>query len=267
MTPADERRLDERLREDDAALATFLDYCQLETDLFFQVRATLAGRRFLADLQLDDRSPVAPALVPRLLELDPGGSYYSGGQELLRGWDYSMPADSPAAAYFNVVWRQVLALTFHDDLPEDALSRLGRRHSQRINTIVTDIVRASWPASGEDDPSGHRRIDPGVKPLISMSAEVRAATNNLRDFMFERVYLREDRRPEVQEAQQLVCWLFDYYCAHPAELPRGWSVPTDPIDRQAVDFISGMTDRYALRTAADLGCPAATAPVWERRLA
>jgi dGTPase len=154
-----------------------------------------------------------------------------------------------------------------DDLPEDALYKLGRRHSQRINTIVTDIVRASWPASGEDDPSGHRRIDPGVKPMISMSAEVRAATNNLRDFMFEHVYLREDRRPEVQEAQQLVCWLFDYYCAHPAELPRGWSVPADPIERQAVDFISGMTDRYALRTAAELGCPAATAPVWERRLA
>ena len=174
-----------------------------------------------------------------------------------------------AVAYINHDIMDALraGVLSEDDLPEDAIYKLGRRHSERINTIVTDIVRASWPASGEPDPSGRTRIDPGVKPLISMSAEVRAVTNNLRDFMFERVYLREDRRPEVQEAQAIVRWLFDFYCTHPEALPRGWSVPSEPIERQAVDFISGMTDHYALRTAADLGCPAATAPVWEQRLA
>ena len=61
----------------------------------------------------------------------PGG-YYADGQELLRTWDFSQSADSPAAAYFNVVWRNVLELTFHDDLPEevwpDGGAALGRGH-------------------------------------------------------------------------------------------------------------------------------------------
>jgi dGTPase len=153
------------------------------------------------------------------------------------------------------------------DLPAGAIAALGDTHARRIDTIVTDIVRASWPASGEPDPAGRTRIDPGVRPLISMSADARAATNQLRDFMFERVYLRQDRQPEVQEAQAIVRWLYQYYCEHAEELPRGWSVPSDPIERQVVDFISGMTDRYALRTAAALGCDIAREPSWEERLA
>lgn len=52
LTDAELEQLDARLRTDDDALAAFLNYCQLETDLFFHVRATLAGRRFLADLEL-----------------------------------------------------------------------------------------------------------------------------------------------------------------------------------------------------------------------
>src|SRR5262245_2361587 len=62
LSDAELERLDARLRVDDAALATFLDICQLETDLFFHVRATLAGRRFLADLQLEE-SPVETANI------------------------------------------------------------------------------------------------------------------------------------------------------------------------------------------------------------
>jgi dGTPase len=154
-----------------------------------------------------------------------------------------------------------------NDLPEETQFRLGSSHADRINTIVTDIVRASWPASGQADPSGRTHIDPGVKPLISMSGPVRDAVNNLRDFMFERVYLRQDREREVQEAKEIIGFLYDFYRTHPDKLPAGWSVPDDPIERQAVDFISGMTDRYALRTAAELGCSLARAPTWERRLA
>ncbi|MGD9894147.1 MAG: deoxyguanosinetriphosphate triphosphohydrolase [Dehalococcoidia bacterium] len=154
-----------------------------------------------------------------------------------------------------------------DEVPEETQFRLGRSHAERISTIVTDIVRASWPASGRSDPSGRTQIDPGVKPLISMSAPIRDAVNHLRDFMFERVYLRQDREREVHEAKEIIYFLYEFYRTHPEQLPAGWSVPDDPIERQAVDFISGMTDRYALRTAIDLGFPLGRAPAWEGRLA
>jgi dGTPase len=100
-----------------------------------------------------------------------------------------------------------------------------------------------------------------------MSAPVRAAVNNLRDFMFENVYYWSGKNEEVLEATEVIKFLFEYYCSHPDELPSGWSVPTDSIERQAVDFISGMTDRYALRTAATLGCSVAVSAPWQERLA
>jgi dGTPase len=176
---------------------------------------------------------------------------------------------SDAVAYLNHDIKDAIraGILREEDLPEEVRFRLGRSHSQRINAIVTDIVRASWPATGTPDPSGRTRIDPGVRPLISMSAPVRAAVNQLRDFMFENVYLLSDRDQEVKDAKAILHFLFDVYRTHPDKLPSGWSVPTDPIEQQAADFISGMTDRYALVAAAELGCDIATAPAWEGRLA
>jgi dGTPase len=174
-----------------------------------------------------------------------------------------------AVAYLNHDIKDAIraGILTEDDLPEEVQYRLGRSHAQRINTIVSDIVRASWPASGQPDPTGRTRIDPGVTPLISMSAPIRRTVNHLRDFMFEHVYLRTDREPEVRDAQEIIYFLYNHYRTHPDDLPGGWSVPTDPIERQAADFISGMTDRYALRAAAALGCSIALAPAWQDRLA
>ncbi len=71
----------------------------------------------MAAMQLDTRNPMAPALVPRLLDTDLPHGYYSAGRNLLRRWDFTQPADSAAAAYYNVVWSDLLADTFHDELP------------------------------------------------------------------------------------------------------------------------------------------------------
>ncbi|MGH3508048.1 MAG: penicillin acylase family protein [Nocardioidaceae bacterium] len=73
----------------------------------------------MLDLQLDNHSLLAEQLTPILLDINLPTDYYRGGQRVLRGWDYAMDADSVGAAYFNVVWRNLLELTFHDQLPED----------------------------------------------------------------------------------------------------------------------------------------------------
>jgi penicillin G amidase len=71
-----------------------------------------------AELQLDDLDPVAAALTPYLLDVELPRGYYSAGQRLLRHWDFHQSAESAAAAYFDVVWSELLADIFHDDLPE-----------------------------------------------------------------------------------------------------------------------------------------------------
>ncbi len=97
----------------------------------------------MAALQLDDRSPIAPALVPRLLAVDLPGGYYSDGQRQLARWDFDLSADSGAAEYFNLVWSSVLALTFHDEMPEDYWPSGGDRW-MAVVTRLLDEPDSSW---------------------------------------------------------------------------------------------------------------------------
>ncbi|MBI2245949.1 MAG: penicillin acylase family protein, partial [Nocardioides sp.] len=89
-----------------------------------------------AEPQLDDLDPLAPALTPYLLDVALPHGYYSAGQRLLRGWDFRQHADSGAAAYFDAVWRELLAGLFHDDLPEAIWPEGG----DRWVAVVTDLL-------------------------------------------------------------------------------------------------------------------------------
>jgi penicillin amidase len=70
----------------------------------------------MARIQLDTRNGFAPTFVPYLLRIFMPSPYLAGGQRLLKGWDYRQGEGSPAAAYYNAVWKNTLALTFHDEL-------------------------------------------------------------------------------------------------------------------------------------------------------
>ena len=117
---------------------------------------------------------------------------------------------------------------------------LGDTHSKRVATLVTDCALAS------------EETFEGDEPRIRLSADVLAATDALREFMFERVYLHPSVRREAEHGQQVVEALYRHYEAHPGEIP-GWSLPDDPPWRRAADYVSGMTDGYALWRAHSLG--------------
>jgi dGTPase len=135
-------------------------------------------------------------------------------------------------------------LIAEEELPADVRRVLGADGSTRIATLVTDCVTTSMAAA--DAPFGTT----GAR--IGLSATVLAATDVLREFMFERVYLVEDTLKETRRGQSAVRALFRYFEAHPESIP-GWSLPEDPPWRRAADYVSGMTDGYALRLAAELG--------------
>nr|WP_286219463.1 penicillin acylase family protein [Paraoerskovia sediminicola] len=71
----------------------------------------------MQEIQLDDWSPFAEALVPALLSIDVGEGFDADGQALLEDWDYGTGVDSAPAAYFAAVWSNILELTFWDDVP------------------------------------------------------------------------------------------------------------------------------------------------------
>jgi dGTPase len=126
-----------------------------------------------------------------------------------------------------------------DDLPQAACDVLGHSHGERIRTMVLDLVETSC-----------------TSPVIAMSDPVYKAMMDLRSFLFDNVYLSPNAKAEEPRAYGVVRTLFEYYLAHPEDLPAD-ERPADPENlAQAVcDYVSGMTDRFAIRTFEQLMIP------------
>ena len=125
------------------------------------------------------------------------------------------------------------------DLPTEAVDILGRTHSNRISSMVMDIIQFS-----------------GDTGAVGMSNPYREATDRLKDYLFAEVYGRDVRGiAELEHAGERLKDLFRFYMEHPEDLrdmtpdaaPSSDAIE-DPIvtrAREVCDFISGMTDRYA----------------------
>ena len=132
------------------------------------------------------------------------------------------------------------------DLPAAARAELGGTPAERLNTLISDVVAASWSATGD------RMTD--AAPVIRFSPRIATVANELREFMFQRVYLFDATRLEAERGTRIVTFLFEHFASHPGAIDSSFCVPTDPPARRAADYVSGMTDRFALRVARELGC-------------
>jgi len=130
-----------------------------------------------------------------------------------------------------------------NDLPKLVTTTLGHTHSQRINTLVCDIVNYSWPVSDNGNLA---------KPTIGMSSEVLRATNILRQFLFDKVYNPSLAREEAVKAGEVLHLLYSHFLRHEDRLPREFASLPDNKERKVIDYIAGMTDQYALRLAEEI---------------
>ena len=134
-----------------------------------------------------------------------------------------------------------------NDLPPSAVALLGHSHRERINTMVCDIISNSWavtaPETTPDEPKTSGR------PLILMSHRVGKATNELRQFLFNRVYNVQSARQEAKKAREVIRQLYKYFTRHEDSLPPEYRLYSDEAERRVVDYIAGMTDQYATRLA------------------
>ena len=128
-----------------------------------------------------------------------------------------------------------------NDLPKSPIEILGDTGTQRIDTLVHDLVEHSEP---EGD--------------IVQGETIGAAMAELRAFMFERVYLGPEATREHEKIRRVVRSLFDHYCAHPEAIPA--SIPPGELSRRVTDHLAGMTDRFCIRTFEALSVPVAFAP-------
>ncbi len=147
---------------------------------------------------------------------------------------------SDAVAYINHDIDDAIraGLLKEDDLPGISKEKLGKTRSERINTMVCDIIKNSWDVTGETDTA--------EKPSIKMSSEIEAASNELRSFMFENVYSIGSEVNNPIDIKKLIYTLYDYYLEHPEKMPGEYYKGQEDAERYVVDYISGMTDYYAL---------------------
>jgi dGTPase len=130
------------------------------------------------------------------------------------------------------------------DLPAPLRQSLGETHSARIRRLVLAVVEGS-------------RLD--EVRAIRMNEEVLAALAHLRQFLYERVYENPIIHDEFEKAKRILSELWEHYHRHADEFrekcwPRG-AREEEGLDRAVCDFISGMTDRYALRSFEEARLP------------
>lgn len=125
------------------------------------------------------------------------------------------------------------------DVPIEVRDALGDAHSSRLNAMVCDVVDASWDCAGETSA-------PNADAWIRMSDEMREVTTTLRNFMFERVYHPTSASPEGIKARDAVAKLHEYYTVHGHDIPEWMRVVSIEPEYAAADFVSGMTDSFAV---------------------
>jgi len=91
-----------------------------------------------------ERSPLADLLVPSLLPVEVSTRFAQEGKDTLLTWNREMSADAPAAAHFAAVWRNVLALTFHDELPQTQWPDGSARWMVVIRRLLAKPNAAWW---------------------------------------------------------------------------------------------------------------------------
>ena len=127
-----------------------------------------------------------------------------------------------------------------DDIPLDLRRKLGASHGARIDTMVRSIIRASEG-----------------KPEIIMEDDVYKATMSLREFLFEMVYKSPIAKGQEGKAECMLEQLYTYFLEHTEALPGEykWMLRDEEPGRIVCDYISGMTDRYAINLYRSLFIP------------
>jgi dGTPase len=128
-------------------------------------------------------------------------------------------------------------LMANDSIPREISEVLGYTKEERLQRMMWGMISASWD-----------------QPAIAVQPEISEAMHALRKWMFRNVYLTPRQKEQAKNVKRIVGALYDYYKAHPEEISPSIPNDIDP-ERRVVDYIAGMTDRYATNLYCKLFLP------------
>jgi len=128
-----------------------------------------------------------------------------------------------------------------EDVPAEIREALGNSNSQRINSIVSDLIANS----AEDS--------------IGMSEEMHRIYELFHSFMYERVYYNPVAKSEESKVKGIIGGIYEYYVSHSDKLPDDYKLiaKRDGLHRAVCDYVAGMTDKYALEVYSNIFIPMA----------
>ena len=166
------------------------------------------------------------------------------GEFIPETWEGQIVRVSDRIAYINHDIDDAMraGILSEEDIPRDIADVLGHSHSERINTLVTDMIENT-----------ERTGELGMQPEIAKSMDA------LRTFMFQRVYTNPKAKGEESKAKDIIRRLYEYYSKNPDKLPPDFlpQLDFDGMDRIVCDYIAGMTDKYAIYKYSEIFIPTA----------
>jgi dGTPase len=133
-------------------------------------------------------------------------------------------------------------LITQEEVPQDVLAILGKQHSQRINTLVTDVFAQSETST--------------LPGSIRLSDETLQAADALREFLFLQVYTPLNDDANTHRAQHIVRALYAHFVADPEQLPAEFQPQSsEDAPRRVADYVASMTDRFAIELYEEVFVP------------
>ncbi len=124
------------------------------------------------------------------------------------------------------------------DIPKRFIDIFGNTGSNRISSMISDIINVSYG-----------------KNTVAQSDGFSQATDELRKFLFEHVYTSQLAKSEEKKAIKMIEYLYLYFCDHEEEMPKQFVYDEEPIERRVCDYISTMSDQFAVRLFCSITVP------------
>ena len=126
-----------------------------------------------------------------------------------------------------------------EDVPEIIRTRCGERNSERINSIMLDLIENSGGG------------------VIKMSDYMQEAVDFFHSFMYSDVYTNPIAKGEESKVDGIIAGIFEYYVRNPEKMPPELQLiaEREGRERAACDYVSGMTDGYAMEKYSEIFIP------------
>lgn len=203
----------------------------------------------LGEYLLDKRPPLEAQLIDLTDEIAYNTADLDDGYEARI---LAVPQIRERVRIFDRFYREIERQ--HPEAPEKL--KFNEALKRMLDRMVSDLIGNTRQRIGAQAIKSIEDVREAPGRLAAFSDEVETERRETKEFLYANLYFSNELKPEKQQAEVVVTELFDYWMAHPEELPASYreKAETEPLARIVCDYIAGMTDSFVLRLHRKMLC-------------